>query len=202
MPHGCPLVAFFVTFLWHFFQSLKQNFIAYRSSKVSSRPDCIFEIHQLWHLLNPGWEKKQVHNFPKSMSWKVNTIPRLRFELLCYEYFSTHTHMHTHTHVHTYIYIYIYIKMGRSTKRFEFFSIYLFISFLHICFQLDAFVTEHIWHKTLLMGYSMRFELTRVCSLNGFHFVKGFYRSHFSLFLKSVFALAYFTSNWFLIQTT
>ena len=31
-----------------FFPSLKHNFIAYRSSKVSSRPDCIFEIHQLW----------------------------------------------------------------------------------------------------------------------------------------------------------
>ena len=31
-----------------FFPSFKQNFIAYRSSKVSSRPDCIFEIHQLW----------------------------------------------------------------------------------------------------------------------------------------------------------
>ena len=28
-----------------FFPSLRQNFIAYRSSKVS---DCIFEIHQLW----------------------------------------------------------------------------------------------------------------------------------------------------------
>ena len=28
-----------------FFPSLKQNFIAYRSCKVS---DCIFEIHQLW----------------------------------------------------------------------------------------------------------------------------------------------------------
>ena len=38
----------FHTFLWHFFPRLKQNFIAYRSSKVSSRPDCIFEIHQLW----------------------------------------------------------------------------------------------------------------------------------------------------------
>ena len=37
------------TFLWHhFFPSLKHNFIAYRSSKVSSRPDYIFEIHQLW----------------------------------------------------------------------------------------------------------------------------------------------------------
>ena len=28
-----------------FFPSLKHNFIAYRSSKVSSRPYCIFEIH-------------------------------------------------------------------------------------------------------------------------------------------------------------
>ena len=31
-----------------FFPSLKQNFIAYHSSKESSRPDCIFEIHKLW----------------------------------------------------------------------------------------------------------------------------------------------------------
>ena len=31
-----------------FFPSLKQNFIAYRSSKTSSRADCIFEIRQLW----------------------------------------------------------------------------------------------------------------------------------------------------------
>ena len=31
-----------------FFPGLKQNFIAYRSSKVPSDPDCIFEIHQLW----------------------------------------------------------------------------------------------------------------------------------------------------------
>ena len=30
------------------FPSLKQNFIAYHSSKVSSCPGCIFEIHQLW----------------------------------------------------------------------------------------------------------------------------------------------------------
>ena len=30
------------------FPSLKQNFIGYRSSKVSSRPDYIFEIHKLW----------------------------------------------------------------------------------------------------------------------------------------------------------
>ena len=39
----------FHTFLWHFFK-FKTEFIAYRSSNVSSRPDCIFEIHQLWQL--------------------------------------------------------------------------------------------------------------------------------------------------------
>ena len=31
-----------------FFPSLKQNFIAYHSPKVSSHSDCIFEIPQLW----------------------------------------------------------------------------------------------------------------------------------------------------------
>ena len=30
------------------FSKFKTNFIAYPSSKVSSHPDCIFEIHQLW----------------------------------------------------------------------------------------------------------------------------------------------------------
>ena len=35
----------FHTFLLHaFFPSLKQNVIAYRSSKVSSRPDCILKF--------------------------------------------------------------------------------------------------------------------------------------------------------------
>ena len=33
-----------------FFPSLKQSIIAYRSSKVSSCPDCIFEINQLLEL--------------------------------------------------------------------------------------------------------------------------------------------------------
>ena len=50
--HSCKMLQKqsepFHTFLRHFFPSLKQSFIAYHSSKVSSRPDCIFEIHQLW----------------------------------------------------------------------------------------------------------------------------------------------------------
>ena len=41
-------VKHFIRFCGIIFPSLKQNFIAYRSSKVSSRPDGIFGIHQLW----------------------------------------------------------------------------------------------------------------------------------------------------------
>ena len=37
-----------IRFCGIFFSSLKQDFIAYSSTKVSSRSDCIFEIHQLW----------------------------------------------------------------------------------------------------------------------------------------------------------
>ena len=40
-----------------FFPSLKQNSITYHSSKASSRPDCIFEIHQLWQ-----WGFSRVHS--------------------------------------------------------------------------------------------------------------------------------------------
>ena len=61
-------------------------------------------------------------------------------------------------------------------KRF-FFN--LFILFLHtyyicVCFQLVAFVREHIWLMALLMGYSMRLKLTLVRSLNVFPLVLGF----------------------------
>ena len=49
MLNSCKMVEkqceAFHRFLWHFFPSLKQNFISYRSPKVS---DCILEIHQLW----------------------------------------------------------------------------------------------------------------------------------------------------------
>ena len=41
---GLWVIAVDPTFI-AFFPSLKQNSIAHRSSKVSSRPDCIFEIH-------------------------------------------------------------------------------------------------------------------------------------------------------------
>ena len=40
-------------------------------------------------------------------------------------------------------------KIGRSTERFVFFKfIYFVLTYvLYICFQLVAFVREHMWHK-------------------------------------------------------
>ena len=38
----------FIRFFGIIFPSLKQNFVAYRSSKLSSHTDSIFKIHQLW----------------------------------------------------------------------------------------------------------------------------------------------------------
>ena len=80
--------------------------------------------------------------------------------------------------------------MSRSMKRFFNFIgfIYSFRFYICVCFQLESFIKEHIWYKALLMGYSTRLELTRVCSLNGFLLVLGLYGGHSSLFL-SVFTL-------------
>ena len=53
-----------------FFPSLKHNFIAYRSS---SRPDCIFEIHQLWQS---GFSK--VYSNCCCSSWFEREIRKIR----------------------------------------------------------------------------------------------------------------------------
>ena len=111
--------------------------------------------------------------------------------------------IHTHTHIYIYIYIYIdgccrskeriwiYFK-GRSTKRFLFFEFIYFVPtyvFIYIyiyiyiymcvcvcvCFQLVAFVREHMWYKALLMGCSMRVELTLVSSINDLWLVRLVY---------------------------
>ena len=101
------------------FPSLKQNFIAYRSSKVSSRPDCIFEIDQLWQsgfsrvysncccscsfepeIIKIGQMYKMyssnILNFQESTTI-LNACTKKSGNLL--------NAPHTHTHIHIYIYI-------------------------------------------------------------------------------------------------
>ena len=56
--------------------------------------------------------------------------------------------------------------------------------YICVCFQLVVFVREHIWHKALLMGYSMRLELTLDCSLNVFQLVMDFLIEVILFFLR------------------
>ena len=57
--------------------------------------------------------------------------------------------------------------MNRPIKIYIFkdLFIYLFRSYISVWFKLLAFVREHIWHKALKMGYSIRLELTCAWSL-------------------------------------
>ena len=104
-----------------FFPSSKQNFIAYCSF---SRPNCLFELHQLWQLgfsrvysncccscsfksviikitqLSHNMYSDNILNFQESTSI-LNACTKKSGNLL------KAPHTHTHTHTHTYIYIYI-----------------------------------------------------------------------------------------------
>ena len=120
-----------------FFPRLKQIFIACRSSKVSSRPDCIFEIHQLWQsgfsrvysncccscsfereIMKIGQSSHKMYsnnilNFEESMTILNACTKSLE------TYWIHRAHTHTHTHTYIYIYIYIYIERERETEREE-----------------------------------------------------------------------------------
>ena len=88
--------------------------------------------------------------------------------------------------------------MSMSSKRFVFFSIYLFCSYVRVCFQLDSFVEEHVWHKALLMRYSVRLEFIRICSLSGYLVFFFVYEVRSSLFLRLFFRFVCFTPHFFL----
>ena len=99
-----------------FFPRLKQNFIAYRSSKVS---DCIFEIHQLWqssfsrvysNCCCSCWFEPEIIKICQS-SHKMYSNNIVNFQesttilnahtekvwklIICTLYIHTHTHTHT-----------------------------------------------------------------------------------------------------------
>ncbi len=115
--------------------SLNQNFIAYRSSKGSSRPDCIFEINQVWQsdfsrvhsnsCCSCSFEPEIIKNGQSSqtvysnnlVNFQVSTIilnacTKTVWKLIeCTTY--TNTHRHTHTPKQTYMHIYhIYCLLG------------------------------------------------------------------------------------------
>ena len=65
--------------------------------------------------------------------------------------------------------------------------------YIYVCFQLVAFVKEHMWHKTLLMEYSMRLELTLVSSITDIWLVRLVYIGVVVSLSWRVFTLVCFT---------
>ena len=102
-----------------FFPSLKQNFIAYRSSKVS---DCILEIHQLWQ----SGLSRVYSNSCCSCSFKPEIIKFKMYSNNILNFQESTTILNARTKkvwklivCPSYIYIYIYIKLKKVIRRIE-----------------------------------------------------------------------------------
>ena len=137
-----------------FFLSLKHNFIAYRSSKVSSRTDCIFEIHQLWQsdfsrvysnsycscLFEPEIIKIDQSSHKMYSNDILNVQESTTILNACAESYWIH-------HVYIYIYTYIYKHVWLNNK--DNFCRYNFIRILS-SFLTSALVLGYYWLKNLL----------------------------------------------------
>ena len=109
------------TFLCYF-SSLKHNFIAYRSSNVSSRPDCIFEIHQQWQSVfsrvdsksccSCSFEPEIIANSQQSHKMYSNNILNFQESTTILNVCTKKVlkHIECTTYIYTYIYIYIYSR--------------------------------------------------------------------------------------------
>ena len=131
MQHGRKAVWSIPYITMAFFPSLKQNFIAYRSSKVSSRPHCIFEIHKLWQsdfswvysncCCSCRFEPEIIKI--KLLSYKIDSNNILNFqESTTILNACTKEILETYWIPPIYIYIYIYIYILSSTDRLSFYQ--------------------------------------------------------------------------------
>ena len=104
--------------------SLKQNFIAYSSSKVSSCPDCIFEIIQLWQsgfsrvysncCCSCCSEPEMIQIGQSSHMMSSNNIVHFQASMTilnaCIKKVLKHIEWHIYIYIYIY-YIYIYIDI-------------------------------------------------------------------------------------------
>ena len=106
-----------------FFASLKQNFIAYRSSKVS---DFIFEIHQQWqsgfsrvysnYCCSCSFEPETIKISQSSHKMYNNNILNFYDNFKCPYEKSLETYWRNLVYIYIYIYIYIwYMKAAEKT---------------------------------------------------------------------------------------
>ena len=152
------------------FPSLEQNFIAYRSYKVSSGPYCIFEIHQLWQwgfsrvysncccscsfqteIIKIGQSSHKMYsnnilNFQNSISI-LNICTKKFGSLLNVPHTHTRTHTYTHIYIYIYIYMYIYIKIE------------LYMYFNYIMIQSQRWEERDMWKFAKIYGSILTYSL-------------------------------------------
>ena len=152
-----------------FFPSLKHNFIAYRSSKVS---DCIFEIHQLWQsgfsrVYSNFWcscsfEPEIIKTDQSSHTMYNNNIVNIQESTTILNASTKILETYWRHHVNRW-------KWKSPLGYLPFLIKYLFRSYIRVCFKLVSFVRDHwvncyfwIWHKAIWMGLHIRLELIPV----------------------------------------
>ena len=157
-----------------FFPSLKQNFIAYRSSKVSSRPDCIFEIHQQWQsgfsrvYFNCCWscsfEAEIINIGQSSHKMYSNNMVNFQESTTILNASSLETYWSHHVYIYIYIYIYIWEREREREREREVKKrcsaddlIYSWINVKHFSFfytgrlKIDA---THLYENDLLLKWA------------------------------------------------
>ena len=150
-----------------FFPSLKHNFIAYHSSKVFWRPDCIFEIHQLWQsgfsrvysnsccsgsfkpeILKIGQSShkmysKDIVNSQESMTI-LNACTKKSGKLLN----APHIYVRVCEYIYIYIYIYMFTKYACLIKKRH----WLVSSVMSFCWVIAGF--QVFQRNTLLASWN------------------------------------------------
>ena len=119
-----------------FFLVLKHNFIAYRSFKVTSRPDCIIEIHQLWQLgfssvysnccCSCSFEPEIIEIGQSSHKMYSNNILNFQESKIILNYLYQKS-LESYWFHHIYIYIYIIYIVNKCNLYCSEYAIYIYI---------------------------------------------------------------------------
>ena len=169
--------------LKHFIRSSsKQNFIAYHSSKVSSCPDCIFKIHQLWQsgfsrvyfnccsscsfeaeIIKIGQSSHNMYSYNRLNFQESTTILNactkkvwklIEGTIYIYIYIYIYVWMRR-AYLHSdvlYIYIYIYIYTHRRVYMYTYWHIYIYI-YTYIYTHTHVYIYIYIYTHTYIYTY-------------------------------------------------
>ena len=138
---------------------------------MSSRPDCLFEIHQLWQS---GFSRVY-SNCCCSRSFEPEII---EIDLSSHKMYRNNSE---------FLRVYDNFKcLCKKVWKLIESTMYVYVSSLFLNGR------EHMWHKVSLMGYLMRFEPTLVCCLNVFSWFRWvLYRSYHFFLECTYFSLLY-----------